>query len=204
MPQIISAEDKKEEKKIHNLFRKICKKTISLNFIEAEYSKLFSNAWRYIKFAASNEFFMISNKKGFDYNKVYNAIKLNYPRNHDLPNSGFAAGPCLPKDAIQLWNSCKSHSDLVYGSYKINQYLPKFLVSNLNKTNKVQNKYVGILGTTFKGEIDDERDSLSLDLKKELIKLKAKVITYDPFINKNIINLKKYLKMPNNFYWNSS
>ena len=185
LPQIIAAEDNKELEKIKFLFKKICKRIEILNFVEAEYSKLFSNAWRYIKFAASNEFYMLSKDKGFDFNKVYNSITKDYPRNKDMPKQGFAAGPCLPKDAIQLWHSSKKFSKLAIQSYNINENLPKFLVNQLKKKISIKNKYIGVLGTTFKAGIDDERDSLSVVLIRHLKKSKAKVISYDPFSKKN-------------------
>ncbi len=186
LTQIISCEDKFEILKIRKLFKSICKNIEVLNFEEAEYSKLFSNSWRYIKFAVSNEFYMLSEQKNFNFNKVYNAMTKNYPRNNDLPKQGFAGGPCLPKDSIQLWNSCKKYSKLAYNSYIINQSMPKFIVNKLNKSIKIKNQKIGVLGTTFKGGIDDERDSLSLDLIKYLKRKKAKVFFYDP----NIVSKK--------------
>mgnify|MGYP001158408235 FL=1 len=195
LPQIIASEDNKELKKIIVLFKKICKRIEILNFIEAEYSKLFSNAWRYIKFAVSNEFYMLSENKGFNFNKVYNSITKDYPRNKELPKQGFAAGPCLPKDAIQLWHSSKKFSKLAIQSYNINENLPIFLVNQLKKKMSIKNKYIGVLGTTFKSGIDDERDSLSIILIKLLKKSKAKVISYDPFSKKyNYNELRKIFK----------
>ena len=184
LPQIISSQNQKEEKKIVRLFKNICKYIKILNFTEAEYSKLFSNAWRYMKFAISNEFFMISKVKKFNFDKVYEAMTFNYPRNSGLPRQGFAAGPCLPKDAIQLYNSCPDYAKLSKNAYVINQSLPKFLVNDLKDEMNIKNKNVGVLGTTFKGEIDDERNSLSLDLIKYLKKEGAKVFFYDPYVKK--------------------
>jgi len=195
LPQIISSQNETEEKKITKLFKSICKYTRILNFTEAEYSKLFSNAWRYIKFAISNEFFMLSKVKKFDFNKVYEAITFNYPRNSGLPKQGFAAGPCLPKDAVQLYNSCPKYAKLSKSAYLINQNLPKFLINNLKNEIKLKNKNIGVLGTTFKSEIDDERESLSLELIKYLKEEGAKVFFYDPYVKKtNQSNIKVILK----------
>tara|TARA_B110000503_G_C7158475_1_gene418496 strand:+ start:104 stop:1279 length:1176 start_codon:yes stop_codon:yes gene_type:complete len=191
LPQIISSESNDELKKIKILFKKICKHVEILNFIEAEYSKLFSNAWRYIKFAVSNEFYMLSKIKKFDFDKVYKAMTFNYPRNAGLPKQGFAAGPCLPKDSIQLYQSCPEYSKLSKNAYAINQSMPKFLIDIVKKTMKLNNKNVGVLGTTFKSGIDDERNSLSIDLIKNLKKEKAKVYFYDPYtLSENQASLK--------------
>lgn len=195
LTQIISSEDKKEIYKITKLFKSICKKIEILNFNEAEYSKLFSNAWRYIKFAVANEFFMLSQKRGLNFNKVYKAMTSHYPRNNDFPKQGFAGGPCLPKDTIQLWHSCKIHSKLAYNSYLVNQSMPKFIVNNLKGKIKFKKNKIGVLGTTFKSGIDDERDSLSLNLIKYLRKMNAKVFFYDPYIkSKNQTKLNFILR----------
>jgi UDP-N-acetyl-D-mannosaminuronic acid dehydrogenase len=183
LPQIISSENKSEIKKIKKLFNLICKKVVELSLVEAEYSKLFCNAWRYIRFAVTNEFFMLSKEKNFNYDKVYDAITLSYPRNKDLPKQGFAAGPCLPKDALQLWQSSRNHTNLIYNSYIINESLPNFLVKNLQKEVNINKKNIGVLGTTFKAGIDDERASLSIKLIKILKKSGAKVFTYDPYVD---------------------
>jgi UDP-N-acetyl-D-mannosaminuronic acid dehydrogenase len=195
LTQIVSSENSREVLKISKLFKSICKRVEILNFIEAEYSKLFSNAWRYIKFAVANEFYMISKEKNFDFNKVYSSMTKNYPRNKDLPKQGFAGGPCLPKDSIQLWHSCKKYSKLAINSYEINESLPSFLAHNLNNEINIKNKKIGVLGTTFKSGIDDERDSLSLKLINHLKKFKAKVYFYDPYSNsKNQSELNFILK----------
>ena len=51
-----------------------------LSPIEAEFAKLFANAYRYIEFAATNEFYLIAKSAGVDYQRVLKAMKHNYPR----------------------------------------------------------------------------------------------------------------------------
>lgn len=193
LTQIISSENKKEEKLIRKLFLKICEKTIDLTLEEAEYSKLFSNAWRYIKFGITNEFYKLCQSKNLNYQKIYHAMTVNYPRNYGLPMHGFAGGPCLPKDAIQLFFSGKKYNSLVKAAYDVNEGLPNFLVIEALKKIKLKNKNVCVLGTGFKKDSDDDRGSLSVKLIK-LLKLKgANVYVYDPFIN-NKIELNNVLK----------
>ena len=55
-----------------NLFKSITRKIIITSILEAELIKLFSNAWRYINFAASNQFFMICQNFGIDFKKIRN------------------------------------------------------------------------------------------------------------------------------------
>ena len=189
LTQIISSENQKESRVVEKLFLNICKKTVELNFEEAEYSKLFSNAWRYIQFGITNEFYTLCESKNLNYDKILHAMKDNYPRNAGLPKQGFAGGPCLPKDAIQLFFSNKKYSSLSKSAYQINEGLPKFLVNQALKKVKLKNKNVCVLGTTFKKDIDDERGSLSIKLISLLKSKGAKVYTYDPYgKNKNTLN----------------
>ncbi len=198
LTQIISSNNKKEEIKINNLFKKICRYVETCSFEEAEMIKLFSNAWRYIRFGIANEFYMMCEKKNLDFNNIYKLMTKNYPRNIGIPTQGFAAGPCLPKDAIQLHISDRKNSKLIKKSYQINNNLPLFLVNKLKKQINLKGKKIGILGTTFKGEIDDERDSLSIKLSKILKKNGAIVLCNDPFVkNKNYKSLNEINKTCN-------
>ena len=52
---------------------------------EAELAKLFTNTWRYIKFAAANQLFMMANDFGLDYERIRAALAYDYPRAADLP-----------------------------------------------------------------------------------------------------------------------
>jgi UDP-N-acetyl-D-mannosaminuronic acid dehydrogenase len=195
LPQIVSSENENEQKKINQLFRKICKKTLYLNIEEAEYAKLFSNAWRYIKFGITNEFYMLCENASLNYNKILNAMKHNYPRNNGLPMHGFAGGPCLPKDAIQLFSSSKKFSTLIKRAYNVNENLPAFLINQAKKKIQLKKKNVCVLGTTFKQDIDDERGSLSIKLIKLLKSEGANVYVYDPYIKNNSFQLNKILKI---------
>ncbi len=84
------------------LFRNLADEIVELEPEEAELAKLFTNTWRYIKFAAANQLFMIANDFGLDFERIRAALAQDYPRAADLPGAGFAAGPCLFKDTMQL------------------------------------------------------------------------------------------------------
>ena len=53
-------------------------------------------------FATANQFFMLANDHGADFHRIHHAMTWNYPRLEDIPKPGFAAVPCLFKDAMQL------------------------------------------------------------------------------------------------------
>ena len=102
LPQLISGESKKAIKESGFLFKKVSKKIIFTKVIEAELVKLFSNAYRYINFSISNQFYMICQNQNLDFFKIRKIMRDGYKRNTNIPMSGFTAGPCLLKDTMQL------------------------------------------------------------------------------------------------------
>ena len=91
LPQIIAANSISAERKA-NIFKNISRKIVYCSLKEAEFSKLFSNAYRYAQFAISNEFYMLADKAGLDFNKIRKITKDGYPRAESMPSAGFAAG----------------------------------------------------------------------------------------------------------------
>lgn len=149
---------------------------------EAELAKLFTNTWRYIKFATANQLFMMANDFGLDYERIRSAIRHEYPRADDLPGAGFAAGPCLFKDTMQLAAFNNNNFQLGQAAVMVNEGLPLYLVSRLERRHDLSECTVGILGMAFKAESDDIRSSLSYKLKR-ILRFKAKaVLTHDPHV----------------------
>jgi len=142
---------------------------------EAELAKLFTNTWRYIKFAAANQLYTIANDFGVDFERVRHAITHDYPRAADMPGAGFAAGPCLFKDTMQLAAFNNNNFTLGHSSMMINEGLPLYLVSRLEKNYDLSKMTVGILGMAFKAESDDIRSSLSYKLKR-ILRFKAESV----------------------------
>ena len=81
-----------------------------------------------MKFAVANQFFMIADQAGVDYTNVLRAIREDYPRAADLPGPGFAAGPCLFKDTMQLAAFTSDHFPLGQAAMQINEGLPAYIV----------------------------------------------------------------------------
>jgi len=183
LPQIIGADDEVAAERAEALFRSIATKTIRTSTKEAELAKLFTNTWRYMKFAVANQFFMIADQAGVDYTNVQRAIREDYPRAADLPGPGFAAGPCLFKDAMQLAAFTSDHFPMGQAAMQVNEGLPAYIVAALERRyGGLQGKTIGILGMAFKGESDDTRASLSYKLRKLLSWAGARVVCTDPYV----------------------
>jgi UDP-N-acetyl-D-mannosaminuronic acid dehydrogenase len=176
MPQIVSATTPEAEQEASALFRKIAPELVVVRPIEAEFAKLFNNAYRYIEFAATNQFYMIAKSAGADYQAVMRAMKQNYPRAKNFPGPGFSAGPCLFKDTMQLAAYARNQFGL--GHAFVLQ-----LVDDLRRSHDVSKMTVGLLGMAFKAEIDDTRASLSYKLKHSLEMIAREILTTDPFVS---------------------
>jgi UDP-N-acetyl-D-mannosaminuronic acid dehydrogenase len=182
LPQIVASRSPRALERAGKLFRNLAHEIVELEPEEAELAKLFTNTWRYIKFAASNQLYMMANDFGLDYERIRTALSYNYPRAADLPRAGFAAGPCLFKDTMPLAAFNTNNFHLGQASVSINEGLPLYVVARLEQRYDLSTMCVGVLGMSFKAESDDIRSSLSYKLKR-ILKFKSKrVLTHDPYV----------------------
>lgn len=181
LPQLVSGLSERALHDVTNLFSIIAPSVIKVTIGEAELSKLFSNAWRYIQFAVANQFYMIAQDFDVDFTKIRQAMVESYGRAADLPTAGFAAGPCLLKDTMQLFAFNNNNFPLGQAAMNVNEGLPGFIVDQLRQEYDLSHKKVGILGMAFKADIDDIRDSLSYKLGKILRFHGATVLYSDEF-----------------------
>ena len=183
LPQIVSATSTQAEQEASELFSAIAKKIVPLSTAEAELAKLMTNAWRYLEFAIANQFYMIVEKKGFDFYKIFNAMKDDYPRAKNFASAGLAAGPCLFKDTMQLSAFHSNEFFLGHSAMLVNEGLPNFLVQQLEeKMGNLKGRKIGILGLAFKADNDDTRESLSFKIKKLLELQMAEVLLSDIYV----------------------
>jgi UDP-N-acetyl-D-mannosaminuronic acid dehydrogenase len=192
LPQIISSFSSTGLKRVHGLFGVLTKELVEMKPLEAELAKLFTNAWRYIKFAVANQYYMIATEFGADFDSIFHGMTYEYPRAIDLPAPGFAAGPCLFKDTMQLAAFTENRFWLGHAAMLVNEGLPKHLVNLLKRSQpELKSRTVGILGMAFKPDVDDMRDSLSLKLKS-LLELEAQaVLCSDPYVHAAGLKLTK-------------
>ena len=182
MPQIVSGTTPQAAAEASALFAIISPEIVALDPIEAEFAKLFGNAYRYIEFAVTNQFYLIAQSAGLDYQRILKAMKYNYPRAKNIPKPGYAAGPCLMKDTMQLTAFARNEFTLGNAAMLVNEGLPLHVISDLRRRYDLGKMTVGLLGMAFKSEIDDVRASLSYKFKKVLNGFAHEVLTTDPFV----------------------
>ncbi|MBS2533665.1 nucleotide sugar dehydrogenase [Catenulispora sp. NF23] len=196
LPQIVSGRTEQAQQRAEALFRRLTEKIVHLSPEEAELAKLFTNTWRYIKFAAVNQFYMMANDRGLDFERIRAGLTQDYPRADDMPGAGFAAGPCLFKDAMQLAAFHNNNFTLGYAAMTTNEGLPLYVVDRLDSQYDLKNMTVGILGMAFKGGSDDTRSSLSYKLKRILKFKAAEVLCTDPLVttDPSLVSLEEVLE----------
>jgi UDP-N-acetyl-D-mannosaminuronic acid dehydrogenase len=181
-PQIISGTTPAAAEEAAKLFSAIAPELVMVKPREAEFAKLFNNAYRYIEFAIANQFYLISKSAGLDYRQISDAMKRNYPRARGIPSPGLAAGPCLFKDTMQLAAFAQNQFSLGNAAMLVNEGLVLHVVDDLGRRYDLARMTVGLLGMAFKAEIDDTRASLSYKFKKALASQAGAVLTTDPFV----------------------
>jgi UDP-N-acetyl-D-mannosaminuronic acid dehydrogenase len=181
LPQIVAAFEPEAMARARSLFSILATEIIELDPPEAELAKLFSNTWRYLNFAISNQFYMLAENYGLDFYRIYDAVKRDYPRMASFSRAGFAAGPCLLKDTLQLAAFTGNNFFMGHAAMLVNEGLPNYLVAQLRPSGLAQ-KCVAILGMAFKGDSDDVRDSLSYKLRKLLEVEAREVLCTDPYV----------------------
>ena len=182
IPQFVAGTSSKALQVARELFAKISPQVIEMTPMEAEFAKLICNTFRYITFAATNQLYMMCAQAGLDYLGLLEKVRQGYPRMSYIPGPGFAAGPCLMKDTMQLFAFGRHNFPLGQMAMTINEGLPNFLVEQLRRQMSLKGRKVGILGMAFKAESDDIRDSLSYKLGKILRFEGVEVLYSDEYV----------------------
>jgi UDP-N-acetyl-D-mannosaminuronic acid dehydrogenase len=182
LPQIISGTTPRAVQRADALFRRLTPEIVELEPEEAELAKLFTNSWRYLKFAVANQLYMIANDNGLDYERIRSAVTFHYPRAADLPGAGLTAGPCLLKDTMQITAFAENRFTLGHAAVMVNEGVPLYVLGKLEQRFDLTALTVGLLGMAFKAESDDTRSSLSYKLKRILTGKAARVLCTDPYV----------------------
>src|SRR3954470_5712395 len=182
LPQLLSAFDAETLAAVRGMFARFTPDFVEMSPMEAELCKLMTNSWRYIQFATVNQFYMLATAHGVDFDRILHGCRHNYPRMAGMPGPGFAAGPCLVKDTMQLAAFSPNHFMLGHSAMLVNEGLPSHLIDLARRGGDLGGCTAGILGMAFKAESDDSRDSLAYKLRKLLVLEARQVLCTDPYV----------------------
>jgi UDP-N-acetyl-D-glucosamine dehydrogenase len=170
----------------------------------AELAKLLENTFRSINIGLVNELAIMCNLLNVDVWEVINAAATKpFGFMPFYPGPGLG-GHCIPIDPIYLsWKlkSLKYRARFIELADDINRSMPEYVVSRvamaLNDRKKaVKGSKILVLGVAYKRDIDDPRESPSLDIIELLEKRGADVVYHDPFIESVQIDGKRYSSVP--------
>ena len=189
----IGADDYEIGEKIANIYRKITEGDVIVTDIKsAEMTKVVENTFRAVNIAFANELAKICRHANMD---VYEIIKIcnMHPRVNILNPGPGVGGHCISVDPWFLVGDFPSLTKVIGESMKVNDSMPDHVLSRISQIME-QNKMtdysrVGLYGLTYKENVDDYRESPTLQLlesQKKHLALPLKV--YDPFIKRDIVD----------------
>ncbi|HEX4805587.1 MAG TPA: nucleotide sugar dehydrogenase [Conexibacter sp.] len=151
--------------------------------VQAELAKIWANILRYTHFALPNLLMMDCEQYGANVFEVIDLINRDYPRG-GIAQPGFTAGTCLRKD-FTFSEERSNAPGMLLAVSRVNESVPHFLVQGMKRRSPEQTlngRKVAVLGLAFKGDTDDERDSLAHKLIRLLERELADVAVHDPVV----------------------
>jgi UDP-N-acetyl-D-mannosaminuronic acid dehydrogenase len=148
---------------------------------QAELAKIWTNILRYTNFALPNLLMMDCERHAANVFEVIDLINRDYPRG-GIAQPGFTAGTCLRKDFTFSEERSPAPGMLLAVS-RVNESVPLFLFEGVKRRmGTLDDRRVAVLGLAFKGDTDDERDSLAHKLIRLLERELADVVVHDPHV----------------------
>ena len=193
----IGADDKAIGEKIKKLYASFCQGEIVVTDIRtAEMTKVVENTFRAVNIAFANELAKICRHDNLD---VYEIIKIcnMHPRVNILQPGPGVGGHCISVDPWFLVGDYPSLAKVIDESMKTNDAMPAFVLHRIYDIMKEKGmkdiSRVGLYGLTYKENVDDMRESPTLQLLESQAKhLGEPLKVYDPFINDKVVENQYY------------
>ena len=189
----IGADDKAVGEKIKELYASFCQGDIVVTDIKtAEMTKVIENTFRAVNIAFANELAKICRHDGMD---VYEIIKIcnMHPRVNILNPGPGVGGHCISVDPWFLVGDYPSLTKVIGESMAVNDSMPEFVLERIydimREKGMTDISRVGLYGLTYKENVDDYRESPTLQLLEcQKRHLAEPLKVYDPFIKDGIVN----------------
>ena len=189
----IGADDKAIGEKVKKLYSSFCQGEIVVTDIRtAEMTKVVENTFRAVNIAFANELAKICRHDNMD---VYEIIRIcnMHPRVNILQPGPGVGGHCISVDPWFLVGDYPSLAKVIDESMKTNDGMPDFVLNRIYEIMKEKGltdiKRVGLYGLTYKENVDDMRESPTLQmLESQERHLATGLKVYDPFITKDVVS----------------
>lgn len=161
---------------------------IKTNARTAEMSKLMENTYRDVNIALANELAKVSNELGINALEVIEMANKHPRVNLHTPGPG-VGGHCLAVDPYFIISKAPEASKIISLSRDVNNSMPEYVVDSAEKLVKKQNgKKITIFGLTYKGNVDDIRESPAMEIYEILNKKSEyEVVAYDPHVTLSFV-----------------
>lgn len=188
----IGADDPKIGEKVKACYASFCQGEIVVTDIKtAEMTKVVENTFRAVNIAFANELAKICRHDDMD---VYEIIKIcnMHPRVNILQPGPGVGGHCISVDPWFLVGDYPALTKVIWESMKVNDSMPEFVLGRIHEIMKEKGmtdiSRVGLYGLTYKENVDDYRESPTLQLLECQEKHLAEPLkVYDPFIESDIV-----------------
>lgn len=189
----IGADDREVGEKVKKLYASFCQGEIVVTDIRtAEMTKVVENTFRAVNIAFANELAKICRHDGMD---VYEIIKIcnMHPRVNILQPGPGVGGHCISVDPWFLVGDYPSLAKVIDESMRTNDGMPDFVLGRIYEIMREKGlkdiSRVGLYGLTYKENVDDVRESPTLQLLESQARhLAAGLKVYDPFIGEDIVD----------------
>jgi len=188
----IGADDKAIGEKVKELYASFCQGEIVVTDIKtAEMTKVVENTFRAVNIAFANELAKICRHDNMD---VYEIIKIcnMHPRVNILQPGPGVGGHCISVDPWFLVGDYPSLAKVIDESMKTNDGMPDFVLNRIYEIMKEKGMTditrVGLYGLTYKENVDDMRESPTLQLLESQERhLATGLKVYDPYITNDVV-----------------
>lgn len=188
----IGADDLRIAENVKKIYESFCEAEIAVTSIRtAELTKIAENTFRDVNIAYANELARICHEAKLD---VYELIRIAnmHPRVNILQPGPGVGGHCISVDPWFLVGDFPQTVDVVRAARRVNDGQPVWIFSRIQEIMVMNNiesfSQVGIYGLTYKENVDDTRESPTMQLLKAMGRSATSVVVYDPFIREDIVN----------------
>ena len=179
LPCIIGGVGAESGERVGELFATFSAPIVQTTPVQAELAKIWTNIYRYANFALPNLLMMDCEQHGANVFAVIDLINRDYPRG-GIAKPGLTGGTCLRKD-FAFSEERSNAPGMLLAVSRVNESVPLFLVEGMKRRlGALNGRKIAVLGLAFKGNTDDERDSLAHKLVRLLERELADVAVHDP------------------------
>ncbi|STY75999.1 UDP-glucose 6-dehydrogenase ywqF [Macrococcoides caseolyticum] len=153
----------------------------------AEMSKLMENTYRDVNIALANELAKICNDLEINVNDVIEMANKHPRVNLHTPGPG-VGGHCLAVDPYFIIAEAPEHALLIKLARDINVSMPEYVVHHTKDIlSRIGGNKVTVFGLTYKGDVDDIRESPAFDIYEMLTASQYEVVAYDPHVKQEFV-----------------